>query len=67
MTGNDKAKGQRIAQWLVAHADQLDVQYVIFNRHIWKASSPARGWTLMEDRGTPTANHLDHPHVSILP
>jgi len=26
--------------------------------------SPGGSWSYMEDRGSPTANHMDHPHVN---
>ena len=27
-------------------------------------ASPGGGWSYMEDRGSATANHMDHPHVN---
>jgi hypothetical protein len=27
-------------------------------------SSPGGSWSMMEDRGGSTANHMDHPHVN---
>lgn len=56
--------GQRLADYLTANASNYGVKYVIWQQHIWLASMPSRGWTLMEDRGSPTQNHMDHVHVS---
>ncbi len=63
MTGDDVELGQRIADFFVANAQDFGVKYVIFDQRIaserggWK-------WRRMEDRGSPTANHRDHPHIS---
>jgi hypothetical protein len=43
--------------------DELGVKYVIFEQKIYGSWT---GWKAerMEDRGGPTANHMDHPHIS---
>lgn len=41
------------------------VQYIIWNQHIWNVDRAAEGWRAMTDRGSATANHLDHVHVSV--
>lgn len=64
MVGNDTATGNAIAQWAVANAAKLDVKYVIWQQRIWSAQRATEGWRLMEDRGDPTANHMDHVHIS---
>ncbi len=63
MTNDNMQQGQDIADFFRAHHDELGVKYVIFNQRI---ASPRTGWQweAMEDRGSPTANHLDHPHIS---
>jgi hypothetical protein len=66
MTDADRAKGSRIAAWVVAHATQLRVKYVIYSRHIWSVERAAEGWRLMEDRGSPNENHENHVHVSLV-
>ena len=67
MTGGDRAKGDAIAAWAVAHSAQLDILYVIWDQHIWSSDRAAQGWRLMPDRGSVTANHGDHPHISVNP
>lgn len=56
MTYTDMAKGQRVANYVLANAGALNVKYIIWNRQIWQ---PGRGWT--RHTGNP---HLDHVHVS---
>jgi uncharacterized protein YraI len=57
--------GWAIARYVQAHARELHVTYVIYQQHIWLAGHPTSEWTLMEDRGSRTANHYDHVHVSV--
>lgn len=59
--------GQALADYARANASRLGVQYVIWNRQIWNRSRDAEGWRAMADRGSPTANHQDHVHVSFQP
>jgi hypothetical protein len=66
MTGTDRAKGSRVAAWLVAHQAQLRVKYVIFDQHIYNVGRAREGWRLMGDRGSDTENHRDHVHLSLL-
>lgn len=58
-------RGWQLAKWMRANAEQLDIEYVIFDQKIWHRSRDAQGWRPMEDRGSPTANHRDHVHVSV--
>ena len=58
----DTALGEAIVQYHIAHWDELGVEYVIYKQRM--LSSPNGSWTSMEDRGSPTANHLDHVHVN---
>lgn len=61
-----RALGWRIAEWNRQNADKLGVQYVIFDQKIWNKDRDDEGWRPMEDRGSDTENHLDHPHVSFV-
>jgi SH3-like domain-containing protein len=54
-----------IAIWVRAHASQFGVSYVINAQHIWSVQRSSEGWRAMEDRGSTTANHYDHVHVSL--
>lgn len=64
--------GNEIAAWFVTHSDRLNVSYVIWRQRIWNPSRDPAGaswdnWRRMEDRGSPTQNHMDHVHVSFKP
>lgn len=58
------ATGDRITEYLIANRDKLNVKYVIFEQKIYASYT---GWSgrAMEDRGSVTANHYDHVHVSV--
>ncbi|GAA3739742.1 coiled-coil domain-containing protein [Salinactinospora qingdaonensis] len=56
--------GQQIADYARANADRLGVMYVIWEQRIWDSRNPGAGWKAMPDRGSVTANHYDHVHVS---
>jgi hypothetical protein len=57
--------GSTIARYVQAHARELGVAYVIYQQKIWMAGDPISQWKAMEDRGSTTANHYDHVHVSV--
>jgi hypothetical protein len=56
--------GGALAAYAQANAARLGVTYIIWNQHIWNITRAAEGWRPMADRGSPTANHKDHVHVS---
>ena len=58
------ATGDRIKDYLIANRDKLNVKYVIWEQKIYASYT---GWSgrPMEDRGSTTANHYDHVHVSV--
>jgi LysM repeat protein len=64
MVYRDLAKGDAITVYVLANASRFRVEYVIWKQRIFFPSGTSRA---MEDRGSPTANHFDHPHVSFLP
>ena len=57
--------GWDIARYVQAHARELHVTYVIYQQKIWLAGRPTSQWRAMGDRGSRTANHYDHVHVSV--
>jgi Bacterial SH3 domain len=57
--------GWDIANWTRANASKLGVSEVIYYQKIWTVQRSSEGWRSMEDRGSPTANHYDHVHVSV--
>ena len=56
--------GDGIALYLQQNAKQLGIEYLIWKQRIWMSSDPIEAWDAMEDRGGPTANHMDHIHVN---
>lgn len=58
------ALGDRISEYAIANADRLGVKYVIWKQRIYDTRTSG-GWSQMGDRGSITANHFDHPHVSV--
>lgn len=54
--------GWRISNFLIATAEDFNINYLIYEQQIWTTDQPY--WRPMEDRGSVTANHFDHVHVS---
>ena len=54
------ALGDRVAAFALEHQDEYGVMYVIWLQRY----NDGGGWDPMEDRGSITANHFDHVHVS---
>jgi hypothetical protein len=65
MVYGDAALGYRIAEFLRAHAAELDIYDIIYRQHIWTPARASEGWRLMPDRGSVTANHMDHVHFAV--
>ncbi len=62
--GKDKKLGDEIAAYFKEHADEFGVDYILWRQQQWSADSGG-GWKAMSDRGSPTANHVDHVHISV--
>lgn len=58
------ARGQEVADFVRANFSELGVSYVIYAQQIWSVDRASEGWRFMEDRGSVTANHYDHVHVT---
>jgi hypothetical protein len=65
MVGSNSGLGDAIVEYHIAHWDELGVEYIIWQQRM--LSSPGGSWKGMEDRGSATANHMDHPHVNYRP
>ncbi|WP_282004831.1 SH3 domain-containing protein [Propioniciclava sinopodophylli] len=63
MTYSDSAKGWAVAKYLAENAAAFNVDHIIFEQKIWTPYKPY--WRPMADRGSITANHYDHVHVSV--
>lgn len=57
-------RGWQIAEWVRARAGELGVSEVIYAQKIWTTQRSGEGWRSMSDRGSSTANHYDHVHVT---
>ncbi|GAA4210006.1 hypothetical protein GCM10022252_77210 [Streptosporangium oxazolinicum] len=55
------ALGDEISAWAIKNKAKLGVKYVIWRQRINHGS----GWRFMSNRGGVTANHFDHPHISM--
>ncbi|HEY2205119.1 MAG TPA: hypothetical protein VGH99_11675 [Pseudonocardia sp.] len=55
-----RSAGDNLAEYALEYRRELKIKYVIWRQRINFGS----GWEPMEDRGSPTANHFDHVHVS---
>lgn len=62
-----KALGAQVAAWAQANQATLGVHYIIWNQHIWNYQRASEGWRVMGDRGSDSANHKDHVHITVLP
>jgi len=56
------SKGDAVAAFVQANVGAYDVKYIIWKQRYW---APGRSWRMMEDRGSVTANHYDHVHVTV--
>ena len=57
--------GDAIASYVRSHASAFGVSEAIWAQRIWSVQRSSEGWRPMEDRGSTTANHYDHVHVSV--
>lgn len=64
MVGADRSKGDSLAAYILANHATWNVKYVIWYQRIWDYDRNDTSWRQMADRGTVTANHKDHVHIS---
>lgn len=62
-----KKLGDAIALFLQQRHKKLHIHYLIWRQRNWNVerSTSLTAWRTMENRGSDTANHLDHVHVSV--
>jgi hypothetical protein len=63
--GSDVALGNEIAAYFQKRAKEYGVYYMIWRQRMWTSGSKPGSWSGMSDRGSPTANHMDHVHISV--
>ncbi len=61
----DSALGDSIAAWVQANHAALGVSEILWYQQIWTVQRSSEGWRPLEDRGSATANHYDHVHVTV--
>ncbi|MFT4294222.1 MAG: hypothetical protein QM582_02285 [Micropruina sp.] len=65
----DRAKVDQAVKWITANngevAYRLGIMYMIWNQKIWSIYYQELGWRKMASRGSWTANHKDHVHISL--
>ncbi|UZX03005.1 hypothetical protein F8G81_10650 [Arthrobacter sp. CDRTa11] len=68
VTEENRREGWILAHWLVAHAEDLDIQYVIFDDRFWSVHSTRGQWNYYDapEPGNDILRHLDHVHVDVL-
>lgn len=57
--------GWDVAHWVRANAKRLGVSEILYSQKIWTVQRSSEGWRSFSDRGSSTANHYDHVHVSV--
>lgn len=64
----NRRQGWILAHWLVAHAEDLNIQYVIFDDRFWSAHLSRGQWHDYDapDPSNEILRHLDHVHVDVL-
>lgn len=62
MVYDDSALGDQIANHAISNMAENNISYVIWEQQIYGDWN--QQWEWMEDRGSITANHYDHVHVS---
>lgn len=65
MVLSDTALGNALVQFHIDNWDSLGVEYVIYQQRIKYSANGA--WEAMPNRGSATANHMDHVHVNYNP
>ncbi len=59
------SSGWAIANWARANASAYGITEVIYSQQIWTTQRASEGWRSMSDRGSTTANHYDHVHLTV--
>lgn len=59
------SEGRAVAEFVRENYAALGVSYIIYEQQIWSVERAGEGWRGMENRGSATANHFDHVHVSV--
>lgn len=58
-------RGYQVRDFLRQHYAALGISYIIYSQQMWSVERSGEGWRGMSDRGSATANHYDHVHVTV--
>ncbi len=58
-------RGWEVARWARENASALGIIEVIYAQKIWTTQRAVEGWRSMSNRGSDSANHYDHVHISV--
>lgn len=61
MVGVGNPIGDEVTSWALANDPVIPLQHAIWKQQMWYPG--VAGGSMMEDRGNPTQNHYDHPHL----
>jgi len=61
---SDVALGNAIAAFLQSHSSELHLYDILWRQQIWTPVRASEGWRTFPSRGSATADHYDHVHVS---
>lgn len=61
---SNKELGWAVAEYYKKYAKELNISYIIWDQKIWSVARSREGWRNMANRGSDSANHLDHVHVN---
>lgn len=64
-TGSDKKLGDEVSRYLQDHAEEFGIEYMLWHQGSWTTGTKPGKWKPMADRGSPTANHVDHVHITV--
>lgn len=62
---SDSGVGWEIANWVRDNRRALGVSQILYAQKIWTVQRGSEGWRSFSDRGSATANHYDHVHISV--
>lgn len=62
MVGSNKELGDRINAFLLQNSQAFGLQYNLWQQRQWNPDGSTSG---MENRGSPTQNHMDHVHARV--
>lgn len=66
MSPEAQGLGDEVAKFFQDNAEAFGIDHIIWKQHVWSPQRADEGWRQMEDRGSRTANHFDHVHITTI-